>query len=157
MVPENHGQYGIPYFAELWILKLKFCKIRAPPELFFTEYWPLQLKYIILFFHVLLESNNHNLIGAVLILKCMLKRVPIPQWFKLLLRAVTKATYRRSSGEPVQPNLVFSLVSLLQPDSLHTSGRYISQDSTHVRTVHDFSVLYSYCYRPDQRDTYPWL
>ena len=32
------------------------------------------------------------------------------------------------------------------------SEGYRSRDGTYVRTVHDFSVLYRYCYRPDHRE-----
>ena len=54
------------------------------------------------------------------------------QSFKLLLRALR----RRSSGKPVRQKLVSCLFSLLQPDTLHTSGWYISWDGTYAWTVH---------------------
>ena len=43
---------------------------------------------------------------------------------------------RRSSGEPVRLNLDSCLVSLLQPDSLHTSERYIRPDGAYIGMVH---------------------
>ena len=36
-------------------------------------------------------------------------------------------------------------------------GRYIFRDGTYVGTVHDFSVLYRHCYRPDHRVLYAFL